>query len=61
MKATYVTIWDGGTEIRTNCHYDPDSKEVTNIESVNVNVEILEDEYIEFEDGTQIRDFIRED
>lgn len=55
MKATYVSVWDGGIDIRTNCEYDPITKDVTDIESVDVGgLEVLEGEYIELPDGTVI-------
>jgi hypothetical protein len=61
-KATYVTVWDGGIEIRTKCLFDRAASTVYDIESVEVNgLDILEEEYVELADGTEIRDFINED
>ena len=57
MKAIYVSIWDGDVEIRTQCEFDPDTKKVWNIQSADVNVDILEDEFVELPDGTEVRDF----
>lgn len=57
MKATYVSIWDGDVRISTQCEFDPETKKVWNIQSADVNVEILEDEFVELPDGTEIRDF----
>lgn len=61
MKAIYVSVWDGGIEIRTNCQFDPTTKEVSNIEVAAVDgLDVLEDEYIELPDGEEVRDFIAE-
>ena len=46
-----VTVWDGGTEIRTNAFFNKKTKEVISHEAVDAEVEVLEQEYIEFEDG----------
>lgn len=62
MKAKYVSVWDGGIEIRTDCEFDPFTNIVSNIETSDVEgLEYLEDEYIELYDGTEIRDFYNED
>lgn len=59
MKATYVSIWDDGQTIKTNCQYDPETKIVTEIESVDIDgLDDLIEEYVELPDGTQIDDFI---
>jgi len=56
--ATFVSVWDGGIEIRSNCEFNPISKEVTDIDIAEVDgLETLEDEYVELPDGTEIRDF----
>lgn len=60
MKATYVSVWDGSTEIRTVCEFNPTTKDVTDIESVEVDgldLEILFEEYIELPNGEKIVDF----
>jgi hypothetical protein len=55
MKVNYVSVWDGNTIISTSCDYDPATKNVTNIETVEAgDLDILEREYIEFPDGTQL-------
>jgi hypothetical protein len=55
MKAKYVSVWDGGVEIRTDCEYDPEIRNVTDIELSDVNgLEVLEREYIVLPDGTEI-------
>lgn len=62
MKAKYVSVWDGGTTITTNCKYDPKTNVVSDIETSDVEgLDMLDEEYIELPDGTEIRDFIHED
>lgn len=63
MKATYVTVWDSGLEIRTECAYDPQTLNVSNIESVDIEVgdDTLDREYVELPDGTIIDTFNDED
>jgi hypothetical protein len=61
-KATYVTVWDGGIEIRTQCLFDKESSTVYDVESVEVNgLDVLEEEFVELSDGTEIRNFLNED
>lgn len=61
MNAIYVSVWDGGVEIRTKCQYNPETKEVWDIDATDVDgLDICEDEYIELPNGTEIRDFISE-
>jgi len=61
-NATYVTVWDGGIEIRTRCLFNRAMSTVFDVESADVNgLDILEDEYVELADGTEIRDFLNED
>ena len=55
MHVTYVSEWDGGTKICTKAEYDPQTKNVTNIESSDADgLDVLEREYIELPDGTEI-------
>jgi hypothetical protein len=62
MKATYVSVWDGGTEIRTSCEYDVNTHILSDIETVDVNgLDLLDEEFIELPDGTKITDWINED
>lgn len=59
MKAKYVSVWDGGIEVKTNCQYDPTTKEVYDIETSDVDgLDVCEDEYVLLPDGTEVRDFI---
>jgi hypothetical protein len=62
MKAKYVSVWDGGITVTTNCQYDQKTKVVSDIESSDVEgLDMLEDEYVLLPDGTEVRDFINED
>jgi hypothetical protein len=59
-KATYVSEWDNGVQITSDCLYNPETKEVKDIESVNVDdmdLDILEREFVFFDDE-EIEDFI---
>ena len=61
MKAKYVSVWDGGVEVKSNCDYNPTNKEVSNIETIDIDgLDILDDEYILLPDGTEVRDFVVE-
>lgn len=61
MDAIYVSVWDGGTEIRSKCKYDETNKIVSDIETVAVDgLDILDEEYIELADGTRLDDFFIE-
>ena len=54
MKGTFVSVWDGGTEIRTPAELDLSTGEVIT-ESVEAgNVEILDREYFESETGDEL-------
>ena len=56
-KAYYVSVWDDGTEIRTVCQFNPDTRDVTDIECVDVaGLDILMEEYVELLDGTIIHE-----
>lgn len=57
-KAKYVSVWDGGIIIRTDCLYNPATNDVSDIEQADVvGLDMLEDEYIEFA-GAEIREFV---
>lgn len=49
IKATFVSVWDGGKEIRTKCVYEPIARKIMNIEQFEDvhDLNDLEDEYIE--------------
>lgn len=62
MEATYVSSWDfGGSVFRTKCQFNPETKEVTDVESVDVDdVELfyVDEEFIELPSGEVIKDFV---
>jgi hypothetical protein len=60
IKATYISVWDGGTEIVTTCDYDPQTNVISNVEVANVdglNLDVLDKEYLELQDGTTVTKF----
>ncbi len=60
IKAAYVSVWDGGTEVRTACNYNPETKDVTNIGQADVeglDLAVLDREYVELPDGTDVEDY----
>lgn len=59
-NAYFISVWDGGVTLTTACNYNPETKVVSDIDSVDVDVEILEEEYVVFND-IEIRDFINAD
>ena len=64
MKANFISVWDGGTQIITSCEYDEKTKIVSNIEQADVDdieLNILDDEFVQLENGDRITDFIIED
>lgn len=49
MKAKFVSIWDDGIEIRSNCEYDKTTGEIYCIEVADLTeVKLLKREYIDF-------------
>ena len=69
VPVTFVSVWDGGTEIRTNALFNQETKLVHDIEVVDgvdedgEEVELLEKQYIELSSGEIIEEsgFILED
>jgi hypothetical protein len=60
--ATYISVWDDGVAISSNCLYDRKTNVISEIETIDVDgLDMLIDEYILLSDGTQIRNFINED
>lgn len=52
-KAKFTSVWDDGYEVTSECKVNMESKEVFDIELVNVDeldLEILEREYITIDD-----------
>jgi hypothetical protein len=64
INANYVSIWDGGTEIRTECKFDTKKNLAFDIESTDENIEdldFLDKEYIELPSGETVETFTTED
>lgn len=65
LEVAYVSVWDGGYEIETKAKFNPETKEVFDIESVEGiddegdEVQNLEEEYILLPDGTKF--YVEED
>lgn len=58
IHAQFVSVWDGGVEIKTKCVYHPETNNVTDVETSDADgLDILDDEYVLLPDGTEIRDF----
>lgn len=53
MKATFVSVWDGGTRIETACTVD-ESGEITTTSVDAGDVESLDREFVETEDGEEL-------
>ncbi len=63
-KATYISIWDDTTAIETSCDFDRETNRASNIEIATVDdedIDVLTDEYVLLNDGTEIRAFYNED
>jgi hypothetical protein len=62
LNATYVSSWDNGDNVfETSCKFNPKTKEVTDVESADVDdVELfyVDEELVRLEDGTEIKDFV---
>ena len=59
MKAKYVSVWEAQGEIQTTCDNNPETKEVTNVEVVDLedDDDILMDEYIWLSTNEEVRSF----
>ena len=59
IRATFVSVWDGSTEIETSCKFNPETKEVTDIKSTDdvEDLDILFEEYVVLPTGEIIKDF----
>jgi hypothetical protein len=59
IKAQYVSVWDDGTEIRSNCFFDDQNKTVEDIINSDLEVDgVCENEFVEYwtEEGEKIVD-----
>lgn len=55
VKATYVSVWDGGIEVRTPCMFNKETQTAHDIGVVDIlGLNTLEDEFVELTDGTII-------
>ena len=55
MKATYVSVWDGGIEVESNCTFDTKTKIVDDIEIVGVqDLTFFDSHYVRLPDGEQL-------
>lgn len=62
MKATFVSVWNGDTRICTACEYNPETGLVTNVETSDTEIDgELDEQVIELNDDTVIRNFHTED
>ena len=54
-EATFISVWDGGIELETNCKVDMQSRKVFDIEPSGAQnfVNTLDKEFIQFDDGTK--------
>lgn len=58
MKAKFITIWDGGVEVETDCQYNAATGEVFDIEVFDGDeveeLETLDRTFIRLEDGVEL-------
>lgn len=55
QPATFISIWDGGTTIRSKCMIDLKNERVTDIEIVDIDgLDNLDEEYVELDGGEKI-------
>ncbi len=45
-NATFTSVWDGSYEVTTNCKVNTETKEVFDIEKVDIDADVLEYEYV---------------
>ena len=62
IDATYVSSWDNGDNVfRTNCKFNPETNEVSDVESADVEgIELyyVDEEYVELSNGETVREFV---
>ena len=62
IDATYVSSWDNGDNVfRTNCKFNPETNEVSDVESADVEgiqLYYVDEEYVELSNGETVRDFV---
>lgn len=45
-NATFTSVWDGGCEVTSNCKVNTETKEVFDIGVIDIDMDILEEEYV---------------
>ncbi len=62
MEAIFVSSWDNGDSVfRSKCQFNPETREVTDIEQNDVDgfdLNYLDEEFIELPNDEVVRDFI---
>ena len=55
VSATYVSVWDGGTQVRSPCKFNTDTRKAFDVESADADegLTVCEREYVELPDGRQ--------
>lgn len=64
VNATYISVWDGDTEIATSCKFDTEKNFVFDIESTDSGIndlDFLDREYICLDNGIEIDTFTTEE
>lgn len=59
VNVWYVSVWDGGVEIKTPCLFDEDSKrcyEIRESEEDVAHLDSLDAEFVELSDGTRLNE-----
>jgi len=57
----FFSVWDDDTVIQSFCKYDEETNTALDIEQIDVDgmdINVLTDEFVLLEDGTEIRDFL---
>ncbi len=58
IDAIFVSVWDGGDEIRNSCKFNLETNDAFDIESVDFeSLEMLDEQYVELPNGEVIKTF----
>ena len=63
-NAIFISVWDGATMIESSCKYDETSNTAYDIEQIDVDgmdLNVLEDQYLLFDDGEELHEFNTEE
>lgn len=63
VEAIYVSVWDG-SQIRTSCKFNTETREVTDVETLDtegMDLNSCEEEFVELSNGEIIKNFTDED